>query len=85
MRLYLVAPLAGLLGRPAQQAVIGQCRQAQHRTHNVVAVGLNATGHQAIVARQVTAAAGERIQLGQQVGIRAARKRLPVTQGQVGV
>lgn len=34
--------LGALLGRPAQQAIVGHGRQAQHRAHHVVAVGLQA-------------------------------------------
>ena len=48
-------------------------------------MGLNATGHQPVIAGQVSAAAGQRVQLGQQVCIGATGKRLPVTQGQIGV
>jgi hypothetical protein len=48
-------------------------------------MGLQAAGHQPVIAGQVAGAAGQRAQLGQQVGIGAARHGLPVTQRQIGV
>ncbi len=85
VRLYLVAPLAGLLWRPAQEAVVRHGRQAQHCAHHVVAVGLDAAGHQPVIAGQIAGAVREGGQIGQQIRIGAAAVRVPVAQGQIGM
>ena len=85
MGLHFVAPLPRLLYGPAQQTVVRHGRKTQHGPHNVVTVGLQATGHEAVIACQVATAAGECAQFWQQVCIWAAQAGLPVTQCQVGV
>jgi len=75
----------GLLAAPAQQAVVGHGAQAQDRADDVVAHGLHRAAHDAVVAVQVARAGGERVQVGQQVGVGAAGVRVPAAHGQVGV
>ena len=73
------------LERQAQQAVVGGCAQAQRRADDVVAQRLHAAGHQAVVARQVTRARGQRGQIGQRVGVGAGTHRVPIHQRQAVV
>ena len=82
--LDIVAPGMGLLAAPAQQPVVGHGAQAQDRADDVVAQGLHGPAHDAVVAAQVARAGGERVQVGQQVGVGAGGWRVPAAQGQVG-
>jgi len=83
--LDIVAPGVGLLAAPAQQPVVGHGAQAQHGSDDVVAHGLHRAAHDAVVAVQVARAGGERVQVGQQVGVGAAGRRVPAAHGQVRV